>query len=94
MILMKQRIIILSYKKLFEERLQNESKELLEFLKDIPIWSLTEEQKKICEGELTENEIYQSLISTENNKSPGNDGLMKEFYFNFWNDIKNIFIII
>ena len=26
------------------------------------------------------------------NKSPGNDGLTKEFYCNFWNEIKNIFI--
>ena len=57
------------YKKLFEERLQNDSKKLLEFLKDTPVPSLTEEQKKICESELTEKEIYQSLISMENNKS-------------------------
>ena len=57
------------YKKLFEERLQNDSKKFLEFLKDTPVPSLTEEQKKICESELTEKEIYQSLISMENNKS-------------------------
>ena len=66
------------YKKLFEERLQNDSKKFLEFLKDTPVPSLTEEQKKICESELTEKEIYQSLISMENNKSPGYDGLTKE----------------
>ena len=70
--------IFLFYEKLFEERLQNDSKKLLEFLKDTPIPSLTEGQNKICEGELTEKEIYQSLISMENNKSPGNDGLTKE----------------
>ena len=28
----------------------------------------------------------------ENNKFPGNDGLTKEFYCTFWNEIKNIFI--
>ena len=28
----------------------------------------------------------------ENNKSPGNDGLTKDFYCTFWNEIKNIFI--
>ena len=39
------------YKNLFEEWLQNGSKDLLEFLKDISIPSLTEEQKKIFEGE-------------------------------------------
>ena len=79
------------YKKPFEERLQNHSKKLLEFLKDIPIPSQTEEQKKICEGELTEKEIYQSFISMENNTSPGNDGLTKEFFCTFWNEIKNLF---
>ena len=24
----------------------------------------------------------------ENNKSPGNDGLTKEFYIRFWNEVK------
>ena len=28
----------------------------------------------------------------ENNKSPGNDGLSKEFYGCFWNEIKNPFL--
>ena len=28
----------------------------------------------------------------KNNKSPGYDGLTKEFYWTFWNEIKNIFI--
>ena len=46
--------IFLFYKKLFEERLQNESKKLLEFLQVISIPSLTEEPKKMCESELTE----------------------------------------
>ena len=84
--------IFLFYEKLFEERLQNDSKKLLEILKDIPIPSLTEEQKKSCEGELLAKEIYQSLMSMENNKSRVYDGLMKEFYCTFWNKIKNIFI--
>ena len=41
------------YKKRFEESLQNNSKKLLEFLKDIQIPSLTEKQKKVWETELT-----------------------------------------
>ena len=28
----------------------------------------------------------------ENNKSPGNDGLSKEFYECFWNEIENPFL--
>ena len=86
------RHLFLFYKKLFEERLKNDSKKLLKFLKDIQIPLLTKEQKKTCEGELTKKEIYQSLINMENNKSPGNSGLTKEFYCTFRNEIKNIFI--
>ena len=33
-----------------------------------------------------------ALLGMENNKSPGNDGLTKEFYVFFWNKIKELFI--
>ena len=45
-----------------------------------------------CEGNLTEQEIYKSLTSFKNNKSPGNDWPTKEFYCCFWNNIKDIFM--
>ena len=32
------------------------------------------------------------MISFENNKSPGNDGLTNEFYCTFWDDIKDTFM--
>ena len=50
------------------------------------------EQKKICEGELVEKEMYESLIVMENKKCPVNDGLTKKFCCTFWNEIKNIFM--
>ena len=45
-----------------------------------------------CKQNLTEREIYKSLASFKNNKSPGNDGLTEEFYCCLWNDIKDIFM--
>ena len=45
-----------------------------------------------CKENLTEQEIYKSLASFKNNKSPGNDGLTEEFYCCLWNDIKDIFM--
>ena len=32
------------------------------------------------------------MISFENSKSPGNDGMTKEFYCTFWDDIKDKFM--
>ena len=37
---------------------------------------------------ITENEIKTALNKMKNNKSPGSDGLTKEFYQTFWDDIK------
>ena len=40
----------------------------------------------MCENDLTEDELLISLRSMQNNKTPGNDGLTKEFCETFWND--------
>ena len=42
--------------------------------------------------DLSEPELFMALLGMENNKSPGNDGLTKEFYVSFWNEIKELFI--
>ena len=44
-----------------------------------------------CDNELSEKELYISLMSMQNNKSPGNDGLTKEFFVTFWEDVKGVF---
>ena len=46
----------------------------------------------MCEGDLNELELLKAPKSMQNNKSPGNDGLTKEFYETFWNEIKNPFM--
>ena len=55
-------------------------------VKYIPI--LTEEQPQTCEGPITEFELLNTLKIMPNNKWPGNDGLPKEFYETFWEEIK------
>ena len=46
----------------------------------------------LCEDELSESELYDALKSMPNSKSPGNNGLTKEFFLSFWDDIKDIYI--
>ena len=52
---------------------------------DIP--KLTDDNKSSCEQDITVNECYKALLTFKNNKSPGNDGLSKEFYLKFWAEL-------
>ena len=71
------------YQQLYMEKQNINEDSICNFLNDITIPSVTMEQSLSCEGNLTEKEICNSLISFENNKSPGNDALTKEFYYTF-----------
>ena len=53
---------------------------------------LSKEKQDSCEGVITEKELFQALKSMQNNKSPGNDGLSKEFYENFSEELKKPFM--
>ena len=46
---------------------------------------ISEQDKEYCDNKITVNECFQVLQTFKNNKSPGNDGLTKEFYQKFWN---------
>ena len=43
-------------------------------------------------NDLTDKELLNALTGILNNKSPGNDGLTKEFYETFWDELKDSFI--
>ena len=53
---------------------------------------ISEDQKQLCEGELTEQECLKALKNMKNMKSPGNDGFTTEFYKLFWLDAKKILV--
>ena len=62
------------------------------YSENIPLPKLTNEQTLSCEGIISEDKVFKSLKSMENNKSPGNDGPSKEFYECFWDEVKNLFL--
>ena len=62
------------------------------YLENITLPKLTNEQTSGCEGIASEDEVFNNLKSTENNKSPEDDGLSKEFYECFWDEIKKPFL--
>ena len=84
--------ILQFYQNLFTEKQSTSENRFNTLLNNLNIPSLNSEEILSCEGNLTEQEIYKSLTSFKDNKSPGNDGLTKEFYCCFWNDIKDIFM--
>ena len=73
---------------LYKETLFFSSNNLETYLNTISFLKLTKEKSKTLDRGITENELFIALQSTENNKSPGNDGLTKKVYITFWNEIK------
>ena len=77
---------------MFSRKVQNQTDKIEAYLELIPLPKLTNEQTLSCEGIISEDEVFKSLKSMENNKSPGNDGLSKEFYECFWDEVKKPFL--
>ena len=72
---------------MFTRRSNKTGDECIAYLKNINIPKLTDDERYVCEGKLTEMEIWNALNPMGNNKSPGNDGLSKEFYVHFFQEI-------
>ena len=48
---------------------------------------LSENQVNLCEKNLTERDLYNSLKSMQSDKSLGKDGLTEKIYETFWNEL-------
>ena len=70
------------YANLFKEKLKTNIESLNNFLNDLSIPSLSGSQKQICEEELTEKDIYESMISFDNNSHLETMDLPKSFIRN------------
>ena len=68
---------------------QKDSADISHFLNTLEIPKLSTDQIGLCDIELTERSLYDSM---ENDKSSGNNGLTKKFYVTVWDDIKATFI--
>ena len=68
------------YGTLYKSRSHKTESECLRYLDSIDTPKLSEDEKNLCEGKLMVKECWDALISMGANKSPGNDGLSKEFY--------------
>ena len=80
------------YKQLFQKNICNTNSKIVSFLDHISLPVINNDFFNLCENDLTEDELSISLKSMQNNKTPGNDGLTKEFYETFLNEIKHVFL--
>ena len=80
------------HKALFKKREQKITAEIKGFLNAIDFRKLSEDQIKLFKEYLTEKDLFKSLKSMKNDKSPRNDGLTKELYETFWDELKEIFL--
>ena len=69
---------------LYKKRNDNTETDCYNYLKTLNLLRLTDDKSRLCEGELTKRECWEAVQTVGNNKSPGNDGLSKEFYVCFF----------
>ena len=72
----------------------NANRNVDEFLDIISsnIPKLNDDCKQFLDQPVAKSELYNTLISMHQNKTPGYDGLPTEFYITFWPDISDILI--
>ena len=79
------------FKSLFERTDQIDKLNHNTLLQSITLPSVTNDQKYVCDNDLTDKELFDPWKGIPNNKSPSNDRLTKEFYERFWDELKGSF---
>ena len=84
------------YETLFKSQSFKNVSEIEKFLCGITTPSLNNDQDQIslCEKDWPETDLYNAMKNMQNDKSPGNDGLTKEFYESFWDELKNCLLLL
>ena len=81
------------YNDLYKSKLLDTNHEAVKtFLSNLNVPTLSEEQKRFCEGEISLEELKAVLDSFQSNKTPGNDGIPIEFYKVCWDLISDSFM--
>ena len=81
------------YNDLYKSKLLDTNHEAVKtFLSNLNVPTLSEEQKRFCEGEISLEELKAVLDSFQSNKTSGNDGIPIEFYKVCWDLISDSFM--
>ena len=75
------------YSSLFSRKSQLSSDECKQFLENLKLPKVSHELNEMLKNPLTITELEEAIKNSQNGKSPGNDGLTREFYIVFWKNI-------
>jgi len=76
------------YSELYKEN-SKEAIDCTSFTTQENVPKLSDIDRNMLDGQLTEEECYEAINDLPNGKSPGTDGIPVEFYKCFWTEIKN-----
>jgi hypothetical protein len=83
------------YATLYSDKLLDSEKEKASsFLKKNVSSKLSEDEKRFCDQETTEEELGRALKNLPSGKAPGIDGLPAEFFKRYWHDLKADFVAV
>ena len=80
------------YSNLFERKSDLSVEQCLQFLRGIDVPQVTAAQNELLKKPLTLAELEYALKTSKNGKSPGNDGLTREFYIVFWKNVSDVLL--
>jgi len=72
------------FSSLYKSQNNTSQTDLHEFFDNVDIPKLTDDEKLLCNGELTKSECIDAINGMARNKSPGYDGITVEFYCKYW----------
>lgn len=80
------------YENLYKTKSITRIEDVNEFMKNINVPKLSEENRMKCEGMIDNEECLTALKKMSNNKSPGCDGLTAEFYKVHWQSVGTMIV--
>ena len=80
------------YEHLYSKKVTFDNKKLINFVKNVNIPKLTDEQKNSCDGQITAEECKNAIKNMKTTSSPGFNGLTTSWYRVFWTKIEHILV--
>ena len=83
--------VVKYYSNLYKEE-KHDTKNMSNYIGFQNINKLSNENKELCDGLITEEECKRAVFAMQKNKTPGSDGISIEFFQVFWPQVKTLVV--